>query len=121
MRKKLYPLMIILAIQAADTPQRICRSPELQDLRKLNIYSKAAQVLGTTYEVMERVAMHKVENYDHIVNLVDCIDRERFECSRKILSYEVLSIANEKLRFWLDFCERSIESNYMLREKYARE
>lgn len=118
--KVIFLSIAMLTLKAADIPERICRSPKLHDFRKVQLYSKAAQVMGTTCEVIEKVSMLKEGNHNHIMSIANPENTDEFEYSRKILSYEVLAVANENLKFWLDFCERSITNHKLLKESYAR-
>jgi len=84
--------------------ERICRSPGIYNLRAFSTYEKAAEVMGTTYDVIEKISMHKVENQTHIENVAHYqFNANEFERSRMILTFEMLRLAQRKLQLWFDF------------------
>lgn len=108
----LYLIFGCHVVRAADDqsfvvaiPERVCRSPKLHNLRSAHIYSRAAQAMGTTREVIDEIAMLKSEYHSHIENVASCQNIYQFELSRTILSWEILRIANRNLRFWLEFTQ----------------
>ena len=92
-----YLLAATLTLQAADIPERICRSPKLYDMRQFQIYAVAADVMHATYEDIEKVSMMKVENYGHIENVAYPVDADQFERSRNALVLELLRLEIKKL------------------------
>lgn len=97
-------------IKAADSPEnqlainnQLCRSPQIENIRKLHIYSLAAQEMDTTYEIIRKVSFLKVENHAHIENVALHPNTKEFELSRMILTFEMLRLAQRKFQLWFEF------------------
>lgn len=96
-------------LNASDTypteiPERICRSPKSFNLSGRSVYSAAADALGTTPDIVKEVVMLKVENYEHVIAVVNDYDAYESERSRTFLMAQVNRLLGRNLKAWAEYC-----------------